>query len=148
MRALLVISFIALAACGPPSVETVKDPTQQPEYQQNLSQLQAVNAEARDLFQKGNLDAASEKVLRGQGLANRLLSVAEPSLAVEEAASDVTDLYGRMLLRNRHYGWARLEFQKNRARWKAWKPQTPESQRRFSEAEAAMAECDRLIEAQ
>jgi hypothetical protein len=62
-----------------------------------------------------------------------------------EAASDLDDLYGRMLLRNRHYGWARSFFQKNAVRWKAWKPQTAETERRRQVAISAVAECDRHL---
>jgi hypothetical protein len=62
-----------------------------------------------------------------------------------EAASDLDQLYGRMLLSNRNYGWARLEFQKNRARWKTWQPQTDETVRRLKLAETAIAECDRRM---
>jgi hypothetical protein len=63
-----------------------------------------------------------------------------------EAASDLDDLYGRMLLANRHYGPARLMFQKNVARWTHWRPQTDDSMARRKIAEAAVAECDRHIE--
>jgi hypothetical protein len=61
------------------------------------------------------------------------------------AASDQDDLYGRMLLSNRHYGWARLLFQKILSRWKHWQPQTPETARLLKQAESAIAECDRHI---
>ena len=44
-----------------------------------------------------------------------------------ETVSDLDQLYGQMLLANRNYGWARLVFQKNRARWKTWKPATSET---------------------
>jgi hypothetical protein len=75
----------------------------------------------------------------------RLLSVPRPTLEAAEAASDLDQLYGRMLLSNRHYGWARLMFQKNLARWKHWQPQTPETSRRFQQAVSAIAECDKHI---
>jgi hypothetical protein len=51
-----------------------------------------------------------------------------------------------MLLANRHYGWARLQFQKNVARWKHWMPQTKETARRLKQAESAIAECDRRLD--
>ena len=41
-----------------------------------------------------------------------------------------------MLLRNRQYGWARGFFQKNVIRWKSWKPQTPDTERRWRQAAA------------
>ncbi len=60
-------------------------------------------------------------------------------------ASDLDDLYGQMLLSNRNYGWARLFFQKNLARWKTWKPQTPDTAARLKAAQDNIAECDRRI---
>ena len=77
---------------------------------------------------------------------SRLLSVPRPTLEATEAASDLDDLYGRMLLANRHYGWARLQFQKNLARWRHWQPETSETVRRLEKAKAAIAECDRHLE--
>jgi hypothetical protein len=62
-----------------------------------------------------------------------------------EAASDLDDLYGRMLLANRHYGWARMFFQKNAARWRTWTPATEDTERRRKVAEARIAECDRRM---
>jgi hypothetical protein len=82
---------------------------------------------------------------KGESLSARLLAVPRPTLAATEAASDLDQLYGQMLLSNRKYGWARLQFQKNLARWKHWRPQTPETARRLRQAESAIAECDRRI---
>ena len=104
-----------------------------------------MNREAERAFQAGREDDASALILRGQPLANRLVAVSRPTLAAVEAASDLDQLYGRMLLANRNYGWARLEFQKNRARWKTWQPQTTETARRLKLAEDAIAECDRHL---
>ena len=87
-------------------------------------------------------------VTEGQPLLNRLIAVPRPTLAAMEAASDLDDLYGRMLLRDHRYGWARLQFQKNAVRWKHWSPRTGATARRLQEAEARLAECDRLIAAQ
>jgi hypothetical protein len=60
-----------------------------------------------------------------------------------EAVSDLDDIYARMLLRNRHYEWARQSFRKNATRWKYWKPQTPDTARRLKTAQDGIAECDR-----
>lgn len=106
-----------------------------------------MNREANRLFQGGQSDQAAALIEKGEPLMKRLLSVSRPTLAATEAASDLDDLYGRMLLSNRHYGWARLQFQKNLARWKNWKPQTEETARRLKQAESAIAECDRHIDA-
>jgi len=86
---------------------------------------------------------AAALIQKGEPLSSRLLSVQQPTLAATEAASDVDQLYGQMLFSNRNYGWARLFFQKNLARWKRWKPQTEDTAHRLKEAESAIAECDR-----
>jgi hypothetical protein len=62
-----------------------------------------------------------------------------------EAASDLDQLYAKMLLDNRNFGWARLTYQKNASRWKNWRPQTDETARRLKLAQEGIAECDRRI---
>ena len=104
-----------------------------------------MNREAESLFRSGKRDQAAATIQKAEPLMNRLVSVPRPTLAATEAASDLDQLYGRMLLSNRHYGWARLQFQKNLARWKYWRPQTPETARRFKQAQDAIAECDRHL---
>lgn len=121
------------------------DPTTDKGYAQTLVELTAMNRQAERAFRAGKPDDAAALIVKGQPLANRLLSVARPELAAVEAASDLDQLYGQMLLSNRNYGWARLEFQKNRARWKSWQPQTEETARRLKLAEDAIAECDRRM---
>ena len=102
-----------------------------------------MNHEAEISFKVGDRDKAAALIERGEPIASQILAVPRPTLAAMEAASDLDDLYGRMLLSNGHYEWAQLQFQKNRARWKYWKPQTAETSRRMTEAETAIAECDR-----
>lgn len=104
-----------------------------------------MNRQALELFQRGESDAAAALIMKGEPLSKRLISVPQPTLAATEAASDLDQLYGKMLYSNRNYGWARLLFQKNLARWKYWKPQTPETVSRLKQAESAIAECDRRI---
>jgi hypothetical protein len=146
MRIALVVAFSLLTACAPPPAPAPKaDPTKEAWYQQTLQELTASNQEAEKNFSSGKKDAAGKLVVGGEALASRLLAVPEPTVAAAEAASDVDDLYGRMLLSNRHYGDARLLFQKNLSRWRHWQPQTPETARRLQQAVAAIAECDRHI---
>jgi hypothetical protein len=104
-----------------------------------------MNRESDSAFAAGNSDQAAKLIEKGQPLVARLLDVPNPTLEAAVAASDLDDLYGRMLLSNRHYGWARLLFQKNLSRWKHWQPQTPETARLLKQAESAIAECDRHI---
>jgi len=145
-RLLPVFAAAVLSACGPAPVQTTSaDPTQENWYAQTLAELTAMNRDAERAFQAGKGDDAAALILKGQPLANRLVAVSHPTLAAVEAASDLDQLYGRMLLSNRNYGWARLEFQKNRARWKSWQPQTEETARRLKLAEDAIAECDRRM---
>ena len=114
-------------------------------YQKSVNQLVEMNRSADRFFQDGKGDQAATLIEQAQPLVSRLLNVPKPSLAAVEAASDLDDLYGRMLLSNRHYAWAITMFEKNRARWKNWSPQTPETARRLKLAEKAIEECDRRM---
>ena len=150
MRAFIVLILAALLInCGPaaaPPAETAhRDPTAEPWYGQAVSELAGMNSEANALFQHGKKDAAAALIVKGEPLRDRLLRVTNPTLAAMEAASDLDELYGQMLLSNHNYGWARLLFQKNVARWRYWKPQTPETASRLKRARDEIAECDRKM---
>ena len=144
MRLLVILAAAFLASCeqapAPP-----RDATKEPWYRETVEQLTAMNSEADSAFAAGKSDQAAALIEKGQPLVARLLAVPNPTLEAAVAASDQDDLYGRMLLSNRHYGWARLQFQKNLSRWKHWQPQTPETARLLKQAESAIAECDRHI---
>jgi hypothetical protein len=144
MRLLVILAAAFLANCeqapAPP-----RDATKEPWYRETIEQLTAMNREANSAFASGKSDQAAALIEKGQPLVARLLSVPNPTLEAAVAASELDDLYGRMLLSNRHYGWARLQFQKNLSRWKHWQPQTPETARLLQQAESAIAECDRHI---
>jgi hypothetical protein len=147
MRLPAAFLVLLLSACSPPPPPPAahKDQTKEPWYSRIVEQLAAQNREARNLFKNGKEDAAAALIQSGEQLSTRLLSVPRPTLAAMEDASDLDDLYGRMLLSNRNYGWARLFFQKNLVRWKNWTPQTPDTAARLKEAQSAIAECDRRI---
>lgn len=148
MRLLCLLAFVLLTACAPspaPVEEAQKDPTTEPWYGEAVGQLAAMDQQAEALFKKGKGDDAAALIEKGEPLSTRLLSVPKPTLAATEAASDLDQLYGQMLFSNRNYGWARILFQKNVARWKTWKPETAETARRLKLAEDAIAECDRHI---
>jgi hypothetical protein len=138
-----------LTGCAPPPrpVEQPKpDLTKEDSYGQAVDQLTALTRAAERLLQSGQSERAGAMVAEAQPLLNRLLSAPRPTLAAMEAVSDSDLLYCRMLLANRHYGWARLLFQKEVTRWRTWKPQTPETARRLKSAEAGIAECDRRLQ--
>lgn len=150
MRSLLIpiLSGLMLAACGPappPPQGTKRDETKEAWYSQTVEQLAAQNLKAKTLLKNGKPDDAAALIQSGEPLASRLLAVPKPTLTAMEGASDLDDLYARMLLSNRNYGWARLFFQKNAARWKLWTPQTKDTVRRLKEAQAGIAECDRRM---
>ena len=140
--ALLAAAF--LTACEPAPAPR-RDPVLESWYKQTVDELAEMNREAVSSFESGKSDQAAALIEKGQPLMKRLLSVPQPTLEATEAASDLDDLYGRMLLANRHYGWARLLFQKNLARWRHWQPATPEAARRLQQAKSAIAECDRHL---
>jgi len=145
VKRVVALAALCLAACGPAPVQPPADPATDASYAQSVQQLAALTRKAEGLFQKGNQDAASDLILKGEPVATRLLATPRPTLEAMQAASDLDQLYGQMLLSNRNYGWARLQFQKNEARWKNWRPQTPETAERLHAAEAAIAECDRKM---
>jgi hypothetical protein len=98
---------------------------------------------AEQLFQSGRTQEAAAIVTSGQALQGRLLSAPRPTLEAMEAIADLDQVYGQLLISNGFYGEARLLFQKNVTRWKTWKPRTPETDRRLTQANTAIAECDR-----
>ena len=149
MRHLLSAAALLLAACAsaPPPVERPKpDPTKEAWYPQIVEQVADLGKRAAGLLARGKRDDAAALVTEAQPLIDRVLAAPRPTLAAMEAASDVDQLYGEMLMANHRYGWARLVLQKNVTRWKTWKPETAETKRRLKLASSAIAECDRQLE--
>ena len=145
MRVLLAMCCL-LAGCAPaPVAKAPVDPTADASYTKTAEQLGAMYREAVGLVEAKKMDEAGAVITKAQPLIERLLGVPKPTLEAMQAASDFDQLYGRMLLGNRHFGSARMLFQKNIARWKNWNPQTVDTARRAKLAAAAMAECDRHI---
>jgi hypothetical protein len=140
--AILAAALLTGCASAPPPSGDAGEPAW---YGQTLGQLAELNRSAERFFEDGKSDEAAAAIEKGEPLVSRLLNVPKPSLAAVEAASDLDDLYGRMLLSNRHYAWAITLFEKNRSRWKNWTPQTPETERRLKQAETEIAECDRRM---
>ena len=143
-----LICALLLTACSPAPAPVRKpppDPATEAWYGPLTAQLAAMNRQAETLLRKGQSDQAAAIITNGQPLSLRLLAAPHPTLAAMEAASDLDQLYARMLLGNRNYGWARLAFQKNVSRWKNWRPQTPDTARRLKSAQDGIAECDRRM---
>jgi hypothetical protein len=143
-RVLTIAAAALLTGCAsaPPPTGDAAEPAW---YAHTVDQLTELDRSAERFFEDGKPDQAAAAIEKGEPLVSRLLNVPKPSLAAVEAASDLDDLYGRMLLSNRHYAWAITLFEKNRARWKTWTPQTPETARRLKQAETEIAECDRRM---
>ena len=110
-----------------------------------MDDLAAMNREAASLLKNGRKDDAAAVITKGQPVEARLLAASQPTLAAMEAASDLDQLYAGMLLSNRNFGWARLQYQKNVSRWKNWKPQTEGTARRLELAQSGIRECDKRI---
>jgi hypothetical protein len=144
MRIAALLGCLILTACGPsaPHAPVSADPTADPSYARTIGELKEINRAARESFGKGQADLAAHMIQTGEPLSKRLMSVPRPTLGATEAASDLDQLYGDMLLSNRNYGWARMFYQKNLARWKYWRPETPESARLMKQAEDSIARCD------
>ena len=146
MRGLCVAILGLAIGCGeaPKKVEVVKvDPTTQAAYAEAVAELAGLVRQATELLAAGKSDAAAAAITKGQPLSAQVLGAPHPTLTAMEAASELDELYGRMLLGNKNYGWARMVFQKDRSRWVHWQPQTVDTERRKRSAEAGMAECDR-----
>ncbi|HUA84302.1 MAG TPA: hypothetical protein VMB85_10620 [Bryobacteraceae bacterium] len=138
-----LMAAVFLASCGPSGTPAPADETREPWYADATRQLDAIDRQAQSDFQNGQFDAAAALIEKGEPLEKKLVSVAHPTLEAAEAASDLDDLYGRMLLKNHHYGWARLMFQKNLSRWKHWSPESAETKKRYAQAAAEIDQCDR-----
>ncbi|HEY4364400.1 MAG TPA: hypothetical protein VGN17_25770 [Bryobacteraceae bacterium] len=145
MRILALFGVVLLAGCGSAPAPQASDPTAQAWYGETVAQLAAIDRDASAAFENHKPDEAAALIEKGKPLMQKVLDVRQPTLGAAEAAADLDDLYGRMLLSNRHYEWAEFLFQKNRSRWKNWTPQTPETERRRKQAEAQIVECDRHI---
>jgi len=150
MRWFLPTIAVWLAGCAPAPApvaapNAAPDPVTEEWYGAVTAQLAELNRQGEGLLRGGKSDDAAAVITKGQGLAGRLLAAPHPTLAAMEAASDLDQMYGMMLMGNRNYGWARLAFQKNASRWKNWRPQTQESARRLKLARDGIAECDRRM---
>jgi len=145
---LFLILILALSACTPapqPVVRPKPDPAKEAWYGETTAQLAGMARDAKAALQHRRTEAAAEIITRGQPLIHKLLAAPRPTLAAMQAVSDLDQLYGEMLLANRHYVWARMLFQKNLTRWTNWTPRTADTMRRLKEAHLAVAECDRHV---
>jgi hypothetical protein len=138
-----------LIACAPPPKSTEqpkRDPAAESWYGPAIEQLASMNRRIEDLTKAGKFDEASAVITQAQRFQARLLEAPHPPLAAMEAASDLDDLYGHMLLRNGRPGWARTFFQNNVVRWRTWKPRTPDTEGRLRAARDAVAECEQKMQ--
>src|SRR5213080_4315232 len=103
VRPVIFVTAILLASCtsAPPPVPTARpDPVTEAWYGQTVEELAALNGDAGRLFRDRKLDESAALIAKGETLVSRLLGVPRPTLAAMEAASDLDDLYGRMLIAN------------------------------------------------
>ena len=148
LRVLFLPALFLLAACGAPAPQKKApvEPSKESWYQPAIEELRSVNAAIARFADAGEYDKAARAIIHGQELEAKLLSSSHPPLEAAIAVSDLEDIYGRMMLAQKKYGWARLVFQKNLARWKYWRPITDDSQARMERARQQIIECDRGIE--
>lgn len=144
--AVLLVGCASSPPSPAPSQSTKADPVSEAWYAETIAKVRAMNREADKLFQEGKQDPAAALILEGQPLANRLIAVPRPTFEGMEAASELDDLYARMLVSNRNYGWARMFYQKNYARWKNWKPQSEQTAAYMKRAREGISICDKGME--
>jgi hypothetical protein len=146
MRAIVFLAAILITGCSDqPPAAPQRDSAGDSQYNQSVQQLAASTRAAETAFQQGKPDDAAALIEKAEPISSEVLAVPKPTLAAMEAASDLDDLYGRMLLSNKHYEWALFLFQKCSARWKYWQPQTEETARRLKLAESEIAVCQRRM---
>jgi hypothetical protein len=141
-----LLAAALLAGCGPsaPPAKTPKaDPTSEAWYAESAQRLANLDRAAAQYFQAGRAQEAAAIITSAQSLEARLLAAPRPTFEAMEAIADLDRIYGKMLISNGYFGEARLLFQKNITRWKTWKPQTSETERRLKEANDDIAECDK-----
>ena len=148
---LLLALALLLSGCSPsppppPVAAAPPDVTKEAWYAETVAQVTAMASQAEAAYRSGKSEEAAATITRSRPLIDRLLSATHPTLPAMEAISDLDQLYGRMLLANGHQVWARDFFQKNLARWSAWKPATADTARRLEDARSAVAECDRQMQ--
>jgi hypothetical protein len=145
-RVLLLSVAVLLAGCGPAptTAQAPKaDPTTEAWYGQTTERLANMDRSATQFFEAGRKDEAAAIVQGALPLQNRVLAAPRPTLEAMEAIADLDRIYGKLLISNGYFGEARMLLQKNITRWRTWKPQTPETERRLKEANSDIAECDR-----
>jgi hypothetical protein len=141
-----VIAVLLLTGCGPPPAPAPPpDETKEAWYKPAVMQLEATAHAADESFANGKADDAAALIEKGEPIESQVLAVRRPTLAAMEAATDLDDIYARMLLSNQHYEWAMFLFQKCSARWKYWQPQTEETARRLKRAQDEIADCNRRM---
>jgi hypothetical protein len=135
------------AACTtpPPPERPRPDPATEAWYAATLEELQGLVRQAQSALNRKDLETAGDLVTQGQPLSERLLTAPRPTLPAMKAVSDLDQLYGELLLRKRHHGWARLLIQKDVARWKNWRPQTEETLALLKRAEDALNKIDEAL---
>ncbi len=145
MRRWLAVALLFWTACNapPPPPKAEADPTAAPGYRAAIAELAGLNQSAAERLKKGDRAEAGALIERGESFSRQLLAVPRPSLAALEAVSDRDQMYGEMLMANKHWTHARQMLLKNVHRWRNWKPETPDTMRRREAAERAVAECDR-----
>jgi hypothetical protein len=133
-----------LSGCGggePPAPAAPPDETTEPWYAKTVARVSDATKQATDAFEHGKPDDAASLITQAEPQASQLLAVLHPTLEATIAAADLDALYARMLFSNHHYEWAQFLYQKNVARWKYWKPQTPDTEARQKKAVAQVEEC-------
>lgn len=147
LQALCALALL-LASCGSPArpPQAAAPKIDRAAQRARLAELENANRAARELFDKGDRTAAGDIVGRTDAMAIALIGGdPSPSIEILRAVSDHDELYGRLLMANRHWGHARHILAKIENRWRLWQPQDDESRQRRAGALALMLECEKRM---
>jgi hypothetical protein len=143
--ALLAALLVACGRAPAPVQQTKKDITEEAWYPKTAADLSALDRQAEAAFKSGDQHKAAALIDQGKKMQEHLLEARQPTFAAMQGVADLDELYGDMLFTNRNYGWARMFYQKNLARWKHFPEQSDETARRVKLAEDGIAACDKKI---
>lgn len=146
LQALCALALLASCGGDRPPAKPAAPALDRVRQRAQLAELESANRAAWDHYRQGNRTAAGDIVGRTDALSIGLMGGdPRPSIEIMRAVSDHDELYGRLLMANRHWGHARHILAKIENRWRLWQPQDDESRKRRADALVLMRECEQRM---